>query len=139
VPRSSGHGLATHHLAGRLHAVEVVHFIFEGGGSDRSSGFENAQLLLVQDLGVCKVLIRPCLAQMRRPHHLLGHHQVVVLGAIYSLLALNRTHAVVLDTSLAHGADGAHASDARRHTSAAAARVLLVELFDRSRSIRIFA
>jgi len=65
----------------------VIHLVFKRRSTDRPTGFENAKLL-IQDLRIGETLILRRLAQMRRPHNLLGHHQIVCLRPIYAFLAL---------------------------------------------------
>jgi len=65
----------------------VIHFVFKRRSTDGSTCFENAKLL-IQDLRIGETLILRRLAQMRRPHDLLRHHQIVCLRPIYAFLAL---------------------------------------------------
>jgi hypothetical protein len=100
---------------------KVVHFVFKGCSSDRSSR-----------LRIGKALISN-LAEVGRPHNLLRHHQVVVLGPIYSLLALDTSDSILraLYTG-ANVADGSYASDTR-------GSVLISKLLDSSRPVGVFS
>lgn len=78
-----------------LHAAEPlerIHFVFKCCCSDRSTRFKDTQLLLVEDLAVRKSLVL-LLTKMRGAHHLLRHHQVVLLGPIHSFWAVHALNA----------------------------------------------
>ena len=85
---ASRHSFPTHHLARILNSVVLIELIVECSSSDWSTWFENSELLLIQDLWVCEVLVRVGL-KMWWPHYLLWHHQIILLRSINSFLALD--------------------------------------------------
>lgn len=125
---TSSNVLSSTNYLGRLirHPVcsKVVHFVLESGCSHWSSCFEYSELLLVENLGICKTLIWN-LAQVGGSHHLLRHHQVVCLRPVDSFLALDGSYTIlrVRYCLVWNVADRSNASDASRH-------ILLTKLLD---------
>lgn len=69
-------------------------FDVECCGSDWATALENSQLLLVQDLRVCKVLSG--LSKVGAAYDLLRHHEVVVLRSVHTFRALNVSYNIAL-------------------------------------------
>ena len=87
--------------------MELIHLVIKLGRSDWASRFKDAQLLLIEDLRVRKILISS-LTEMRSSHHLLRHHQVVGLWPVDSFLTLDRpnsTNGTSLNASAANGSN----------------------------------
>lgn len=122
-----GHGFpATHDVAGGLDAMVLVHFVVEGSGTDWSAGFEDSELLLIQDLRVGKSLVGVGLAEVRGSHDLLRHHEVVSLGPVDAFLTLNGSNAElrVLKGSAADLPDAANSAHSGRHLRALSSELL---------------
>lgn len=68
--------------------MKLIHFIIKCSSTNWTT-FENAQLLLVQNLRVCKTLIGSRWSKLRWTNNLLGHHQIISLRSIYTFLGLN--------------------------------------------------
>lgn len=133
----SGDLPSSNHLSRlRLHATMVlIHFIFEGSGSNWPSSFKNAKLL-IQDLWVCKALIACRLTKVRWAHHLLRHHEIVCLRPINTFLALNRAYTVGwwLDASASNCSNGSNTTNSSWHPV-----VTLRKLFYCPRPIRVLS
>lgn len=117
---------ASHHIARWRDSVVLVHLIIKGGCPDRTAGLENAELLLIEYLRVGEALVGIGLSKMRWAHHLLGHHQVIRLRPIYSLLTLDSSNSKlgILKSAAANLSNCTYTTNSGRHLAPLSSELL---------------
>ncbi len=113
------------------HSLKRINLIFKGRSSYRSTRFEYPKLLLIEYLWVGKALVPTGWAEMWGTHHLLGHHQIILLWPIHSLRTLNAPHSI---SASLRPSNSSYASNASNPRIAGGVSILL----NRPWSIRIF-
>ena len=78
----------TYHLTLSILHMKLIHFIVKSSGTNRTT-LENTKLLLIKDLRVSECLISSRGSKLRWTNNLLGHHEIILLRSIDTLLRLN--------------------------------------------------